>query len=340
MARSGAVSQVSGSLRESLANDERYREWLQGLEAIGEPDFDVALPPIHQLAPVLLELAIPHEDIDTLIALAPTVVNDPDLWWLLTRCVHVLVSKMGTIGRTVHFQELPESLGILRRFFYVYVFLATLPHTKAYHQSRGIPPETSRRTFADLGRHIAVNRKRHGVGGLHAPGWQTLHYTGALYDLGRLQFERSRLGATTSEGIRAAGYTLDAGELTLSVHIPDFSGPMFPNACDQAFDRAREFFARHFPDERFATAVCHSWLLDDQLPEYLPESSNIIQFQRRFRQAYRPNDNDDGALGFVFGRTLADLDGLPRDTLLQRAIVDHIRSGRHWRGGSGWLELS
>jgi hypothetical protein len=42
---------------------------------------------------------------------------------------------------------------------------------------------------------------------------------------------------------------------------------------------------------------------------------------------------------FVFGRPDAPLDTLPRDTTLQRAIIDHQLAGRHWHGGAGWFEI-
>lgn len=328
------------SAREILGSDESIAEWLQFIESLGEPDFAAALPVAHHLAAVLLELAVPHEDIDLLIALARQVEASRDLSWLLSQCVHGLTARMGEIGGLVplpSFQALPQPLA---RYFAVLVFVAALPHAQAFHRVHGIPEDVSRRTFADLGRNVAVHRKRHGVGGLHAPQWQTLHFTGALYDLGRLQFERARLGKTTSAGIRAAGFAHAPGDFTLSVHIPDFSGPMSPEACDDSFVRAPGFFARHFPEERYTTAVCHSWLMDEQLGDYLSDSSNIMRFQKRFRLAYQYDGNrDDGPLAFVFGRTIEDLDNLPRDTTLQRAIVDHIRSGRHWHGGAGWLEL-
>lgn len=79
--------------------------------------------------------------------------------------------------------------------------------------------------------------------------------------------------------------------------------------------------------------------MTEQLAEYLPADSNIVRFQRRFRPAYRPDYDDEVILGFVFGRIPASLDDLPRRTTLQRAIVDHLRAGRRWDGGVGWLRL-
>ncbi|WP_197093753.1 acyltransferase domain-containing protein [Nonomuraea sp. SBT364] len=296
---------------------------LDHLESVGP--IEITLPP----DPVaeLLRLAVPHEDVAGVLAARPR--PGTEAWWLLERCVHTLVSAMGELDDPPQFPELPDP------YFYVYVYLAAAPHVRAYHRSRGIPDDVASRTLADLGRNMAVHRKRHGAGGLNAPFWLMLHFRGLIYDLGRLQFQRAGLGTRTAEAIRAEGLPCEPGEPVLSVHIPDFLGPMTPAACDAAFDRAAEFFPRYFPEEKPRYAVCHSWLLDDQLAGYLPEESNIIRFQRRFRQAYR-HENDGGIVAFVFG---ADGPDLPRRTNLERAVGDHLRAGRTWHLTSGWTTL-
>jgi hypothetical protein len=125
----------------------------------------------------------------------------------------------------------------------------------------------------------------------------------------------------------------------LSVHIPGFCGPFPPEVCEASFDLAREFFPRHFPEETYRFAVCKSWLLDRQLADYLPETSNIVQFQRRFQLAYAPEPDNHDTLDFVFRAPGRPLDELPQDTALQRAVVSHIRAGNSWAVSMGWLEL-
>jgi hypothetical protein len=90
----------------------------------------------------------------------------------------------------------------------------------------------------------------------------------------------------------------------------------------------------------YRVAVCHSWLLDPQLAEYLPPKSNIIQFQRRFQPAYQPKPDDHGILRFVFGQAGIDRASAPRRTRLERAVLDHLDAGRHWHGGAGWTLLT
>lgn len=308
---------------EVLANDESTSSWLTHLQGQPDPD-DVRLPSRDDLAPILLDLAVPHEDLDGLVATLPTPDRSADLWWLLERATAELTRTMGAIDGPPSFPVLPKQAGEQGRFFFAYVFLAALPHARAFHEERGVPAEVSRRTFADLGRNLAVHRWRTGEGGLGVPFWLMNHFRGKLYDLGRLQFERVRR---------------DNGDHALSVHIPEFSGPLSPRACDASFTRAPAFFATHFEEERHDTAVCYSWLLDEQLAEYLPPDSNIVRFQQRFQDRRQEAQDDASTLEFVFGQREPDLDKLPQDTTLQRAIVTHLRAGRHWHGGSGRCHL-
>jgi hypothetical protein len=327
------------TIRARLCEDERTRAWIEHLEGIGEPTVEISLPTADDLPPILLKLTVPHEDINDVVAMMPSRERSPEAWWLLERSVQVLVRTMGANDWPPNFPALSEDMGSWRRYFYVYVFLAALPHVRAFHRAREIPDETSWRTLADLGRNMAVHRWRHGVGGLHSPSWLRQHFHGAIYDLGRLQFERITLDARIGEAIRAAGLPCRPGDPTLSVHIPEFSGPLTPSMCDASFARAKNFFTRHFPEERYEVAICDSWLLDKQLAEYLPGDANILRFQRRFQPAYRPDDDDEAILEFVFGRATIALDKLPRRTTLERAIVAHLKAGRHWHGGVGWLRL-
>jgi hypothetical protein len=326
-------------IRELLSRDEQSRHWVNHLEDLGDPDFEIWLPSADELAPILVELAVPHEDIPELIGLLPQLRRTPKLWWLLERCTHSLVQNMGSVTAIPAFPALPDDLGALSRYFYIYVFVATLPHTRAYHRSRGIPPEVSRLTLADLGRNMAVHRRRHGIGGLDVGFWLMLHFRGSLYQLGRLQFDRARLGNRTGNAVHAAGLPYGPGDSSLAVHVPTFYGPLSPAGCDASFEQARRFFAKYFPEESYRIATCHSWLLDDQLAEYLPVESNIVRFQRRFETAYRPHFDDEDILRFVFGRVPVDLAELPQRTVLERAVVGHLRAGRHWCTTAGWLRL-
>ncbi|MFP5283104.1 MAG: acyltransferase domain-containing protein [Actinomycetes bacterium] len=61
---------------------------------------------------------------------------------------------------------------------------------KRYHADRSIPPAISAATLADLGQQVRVHRPTYTEFGPHTQDRPTLSWSGALYWLGRLQFER------------------------------------------------------------------------------------------------------------------------------------------------------
>lgn len=324
----------------ALETDGKLADWLSRHAAGPGSDLRVPLPGPLELPARLLDLAVPHEDVNGVLAAHAAVLADPFAARLLECAARLVVRDIGTVGAPFELPSLPPASGVLGRYFAVLVFVAALPHTREYHDRHGVPADVSRRTLADLGRNMAVHRRRYGTGGLLHPEWVVRHFRGLLYQLGRLQFERVRLGGRTGRGIAAAGQPVAPGSPALGIHIPDYSGPLTPAACDDALGRAGTFFPRRFPDERPTLMVCQSWLLDGQLRAYLPPESNVIRFQDRFRTAYRATEAaDSDPVAFVFGDPHLPPDTLPRRTTLERAVVDHLLAGRHWYIGNGWFPL-
>jgi hypothetical protein len=64
-----------------------------------------------------------------------------------------------------------------------------------------------------------------------------------------------------------------------------------------------------------------------------------MRFQRRFTLVATSQDGDADVLRFVFHRIAPLIDELPQRTTLERAIVAHLRAGKHWRNRTGWLAL-
>ncbi|MGW3891829.1 acyltransferase domain-containing protein [Micromonospora chokoriensis] len=242
----------------------------------------------------------------------------PELRWLLDRSIALVHADFGGHGWLSPGPELPRERGPAWRHLYVYAYLALVDVARGYHRDHGVPDDVSWRSLADLGRNLAIDRRMRGEGWPVMQSWLTLHARGSIYELGRLQHHR--------------------GDTAIGLHVPDV-GPLTPEAVAASLDEARAFFARHFPDEPYTAFSCGSWLLDPQLREYLPEGSNIVRFQQMFELVpYEEKDGPDAdveVLRFVFRTLSTPLDQLPRRTALQRAIVDHLRAGRHWHWRHG-----
>jgi hypothetical protein len=301
------------------------------------------LPDRTYLPAIFERLAIVEQDQEEILSAWPTPETDPEVWNALERAHETLVKDMGGVD-VLQLPGAPAPLESTQtgRYFFVYVFLAALADVRRFHAKREIPDEVSWATLADLGRNLVRDRLLFGEGGLRTSGWLTLHFRGSIYALGRLQFNRMNVRAGERPWLASApswvAQAFREGDPALGVHIPE-SGPLSPEACDNSFARARPFFAGHFPETPTSLGICTSWLLDPQLAEYLEPDSNVIRFQRRFELIGDGPDGDAEILRFVFHRIGPNIDDLPQRTTLERAIVAHLRAGKHWHNQTGWLEL-
>jgi hypothetical protein len=319
-------------LRSRLRLSEEDGAWIERLASC-EPTGRAALP-ARDDAPELLErLAVQPDDAADVLAHWPDETWPDELLWLLDRVPSFLAERMGTADWLPPGPALDPELGPKARLLYVYTYLTLVDRTLAYNRAHAIPDDVSWATLADLGRNLAVDRRMNGTGWPIMAQWLTLHVRGGIYELGRLQYQRGELDTHAAAAIGRA-----EGEPRLSLHIPE-SGPLTPEACEASIAEARAFFPRHFPDEEYRIVTCGSWLLDPQLAEYLPAESNMVRFQRRFVLA--PDERDAGIeiFRFVFRRIDGELDELPQETTLERAVVSHVRSGRQWHERFGWFEL-
>jgi hypothetical protein len=336
-----AAAEVAGR----LGLDAGLRAWLDSLEAAGPPAGGVPLPRGEEAAALLRRLGTADPDVPAVLEALPSPEAQPELWWLLERAYGQVVAGLGS-GEPARLPSLPPELGPPGRCFWVAVFLAAAGDVRRWHAARGIPEDVTWDTLSDLGRHIARTRRRTGAAGLDSQWWVALAFQCGLFQLGRLQYTPYRLRTGMAgplfwydeAGAEDAGEGLWPGDPALGIHIPE-AGPLTPEACDASLGAAAAFFGRHLLGHASRVGTCTSWLLDEQLAEVLPATSNIVRFQARFRMVPGARDDDDDILRFVFDRVPASLDELRPQTELERAIVRHLRGGGHWRLRTGWLRL-
>ena len=337
MSRAVCQTPVVTSLADLVRDD--HREALADLLSRGLPEVVVEIPPTGELLTRALEVAVPFEDLNLLLAAADRLRTGAGAE-LLRLEVSALVASMGGTDALPTLPAVTPDVVDPPGYFGVLVALLTVPFARAYHREHGVDEVTSWRTLVDIGRNIAVYRNRHGRPGFDDLDWVALHLTGQLYDLGRLQVNRARLGRTFTRLMQQHGLAAEQGEPCLAVHIPRYSGPMDIDACNRSLARAADFFPRHFPDESPQYLVCSSWLLDPLLAERLPSRSNIVAFQRLFTITRCEEPDDEATLIFVFEDPTRPLSAYPRSSSLQRAVLDQLESGGHWHGGRGWRALN
>ena len=268
----------------------------------------------------LRALGFHPEDATAVERAAAEVLTRPEDLEIVAACADRLVSHLGDFTADGHpnvWSDVPAKPGGVLPML---ALVVTAPEVAAWHARRGIPADISATSLADLGQQVWVHRLTFGTFGLHSHDWTTIAWSGALYWLGRLQFNL---------------HPVDGGWV-LSTHIPR-TGPLSPDSVDHAFSTARHFFATYFPDYPVRDIICSSWLLDPALTEALP-GSNLAAFQRRWRLTGERHPGEADVLFFVFHRRdAADLDSLPADTALRRAIRERLASGQGWSSFAGRL---
>lgn len=181
-------------IREALDDDVDTVRLVEEFGRDTAPVVEIALPSSQDLPVALLALAVPHEDVDPLAALLPRM-SGPGERWLLSLCVTRLEAAMGSTAGMVALPRLRATYDPLSHYFYVFVYLAVRSRVERFHAEHDVDPSITAITLTDLGRNMAVLRWRHAsVGGLEDYYWLSIHLVGGMYALGRLQFQRARLG--------------------------------------------------------------------------------------------------------------------------------------------------
>jgi hypothetical protein len=277
---------------------------------------------------LLRRVGVPADVVPEILAARPAPATGE--WAQLAAWHHELVTESSPTLWPAPGPDAPAT----RRWLQLWAIVAAVPHTLKLDAARGIDEDITWHTLADIGINVDRHISAHGRPGFDGAFWVCQHVRGQIYRLGRLQF--NVMSITFDPGPDAP---FQAGDPALGVHIPPGS-PLDPAACDDSLGRARGFFARHLPGTTYRVATCSSWLLDEQLIGMVSAGSNIVRFQRRFTPvAGWSEPGDEDVLRFVFGNPDADVEALRPGTTLERAMVEHLRAGRHFRNRLGWLPL-
>ena len=276
---------------------------------------------------------VPSDDLAGVQRAAESVWDDAALAGWVAGTAADLTAAIGLPSPPPALTLRPDGDPAVVAYLPVVAFAEVLPATLAWAEGVGVAPAMTAATLRDVGRMLRRNRIWFGRAGLsdELAGWLPRHLIGSILEIGRLQHERATPGLRTSGWLLAEGADWSPGELAVNLHIPE-SGPLHPAAVRESLRAGRTVLRKRFPEHRLRVRYCISWVLDPQLLEYLPGSSNIAAFQQMF--AIGPAKDDDGDASvrkFVFGNAAAPVEALPQRSTLERAVVAHWRAGRNWR---------
>ncbi|MEK7474798.1 MAG: acyltransferase domain-containing protein [Candidatus Coatesbacteria bacterium] len=137
------------------------------------------------LADAIRYVRLPDEIGGEVLAAAAEFRKRPEICRLLWHC-HTLLFQPPQRDLYPHWTcpGLADRAGM----FQVFALLSGLPRLRAMYAKRGIPDDVAAHTMSDIEIWMRVHHGNTGHWGLDELGWLTLHFSGNLLRLGRLQF--------------------------------------------------------------------------------------------------------------------------------------------------------
>lgn len=163
--------------------------------APGWRDAMACLPPDDPafLAPTFIQEACAYCTISDDIAAqavraAGRIATDPALRALLWHWVH---RTYGDGPKTHEWPLLADALGNDAGMFYLLGVMSNYRVARQVHERHGVPADVVAATMGNIRFQLNRHKERQGAWGvepLYAGGWLTNHFTGIIYNLGRLQY--------------------------------------------------------------------------------------------------------------------------------------------------------
>ncbi len=206
-----------------------------------------------------------------------------------------------------------------KRYIYFLLFCEEL--SKRYEE-KGIPTQILSESLQDFkDSTISYYEKNNTLG--FAKGtteWLINHFSFNLFRLGRLQFCMYGMYEDVPEK------NIKKGDPVIDVHIPR-GASLNMESVDDAFQKAKVFFAKYFPDYKFEYYTCFSWMLDDTLKQFLSEESNIMKYKNLYEVVH--TREMDSALYFAFSPTTTreNIKDFEPKSSLQRKLKEYTLSG-------------
>ena len=246
----------------------------------------------------------------------------------LEACRDDRVFDHGPVFENLH--GLQEVTGIHPYTIDILYLLCLLPGLEEQYGREGIPARFFHGFVENLKQAACNCQKIHGVWGTDIAWWLIDFFKLKLFSIGRLQFKRRKLRKAMG------GYA--EGSYYIDVHIPG-GAPLTPALCAASYAEAAAFFRARYGMEHILFG-CHSWLLSPELRTILPENSNILAFARDYTILQTNIDPTSNAVSFIFhvSGVPADLETLPEETSLQKALKTHLQGGKTINTAFGILE--
>lgn len=192
---------------------------------------------------------------------------------------------------------------------------------KSEYRRLGISDTIYVDSMAAFSRFVREHKESYGCYGFDRGSWTPRQVSAKLFRIGQLEYEMTTL----------------EGQSVVSLHIPT-DVDLRPEVLVPSIREGLAEFYRLFPDYAGKTIYCHSWLMSPLLKDFLPENSNILQFQKLFDMEPEGIPGN-GVILWVFKNPKLPKEEYPENTSLQRKLKKFFLDGGEFLEGKGYLRL-
>lgn len=163
-------------------------------------------------------------------------------------------------------------------------------------------------------------KSQKGYFGFDRSFWTGRQLSLCLFRIGELEYETT---------------VTDDGKNVIYMHVPS-DCDLTDEKVDFSLVSAKAFFEKHYPRYAASEYRIHTWLLSSSLKLILPQTSKIIQFQKRFDIC--EENPSDGYKFWVFGDSNVKPEDFAEKTTLQRGIKRYVLKGNVMTEAAGILK--
>ncbi len=214
----------------------------------------------------------------------------------------------------------------------VLLYMTAAGYTHENYKKLRMPDSVFYDSFNCLSEKMETAKRFTGRWGYPSVKWPARMTSMQTFRIGRLSYAMEH----ASDTILANGNVLlEKGAPYIHIHIADNDKLC---GCAESVLAARAFFAEFYPLYQDVIFYTRTWLLDPRLSEILPESSNIMQFQKVFH-IFGHIDGEEAVLSRVFGPIKENLDEYVPTSSLSKGILDYLKSGKRLGSGMGYTRF-
>lgn len=283
------------------------------------------------LKSITLQCGFDDTDISVILTAYEKILSEDETSALLSKALSLYEADVDFPYLTEVVEKIIPQLSLLTglsvNLINLTVLLCLTKIMRQHYRNRGIDESIFINSAKDLRYKTEECKLVKGEVGVFVPAWYSGFFNMTRFGLGRLQFEVIRLGREYNGRIK-----LTPDSKVINVHIPRTGTPIDKASCDSAYEQARRFFEKEAGKN--APFHCHSWMLFTEMKDKLSPTGNVYRFMSEY-DVFEIDYNDGKDLWRLFDTDEKDVNKLPCNSSLRRAVIEHIRSGGRLGVGRG-----